>query len=442
MKKLYLYIIIGIVVVGTAGYFLLANSDSRDMKYRTEKVSRGNIVVQVRATGTINPVQTVQVGSQVSGIIQKIYVDFNSEVKKGQVIAQIDSTFLNASVKEVEANRERSQAQVSNAERTLSRTSELFKKNLVAQADLDAATTAYESAVAELKQTEASLDRVKVNLRYALIRAPIDGVVISRDVDVGQTVAASFQTPNLFKIANDLKHMQVQASVDEADIGQVHAGEEVTFSVDAYPDEQFRGSVSQVRLSPITVQNVVTYTVIIDVPNRDMKLRPGMTATVSILIDKREDVLRVPSVAMQFQPPQEMLASLGEEKPAGGLDSTRMQRRGQQWAQRGEGQGQQWRPRDAQGQPSWRRFGDDERGAAPHRKMVRLWILEHGKSLKSVTEFAGISDNRYTEISGGELKEGDEVVIGSMTSGTASSPMQQTNPFQTRMPGGGGRGRF
>ncbi len=425
MKRIYLYIIIGIVVVGTAGYFLLSNSNARDMKFRTEKISRGSVVVQVRATGTINPVQTVQVGSQVSGIIQKIYVDFNSQVKQGQVIAQIDSTFLNASVKEAEANRERSQAQVNNAERTLSRTSELFKKNLVSQADLDAAKTAYESAVADFKQTQASLDRVRVNLRYALIRAPIDGVVISRDVDVGQTVAASFQTPNLFKIANDLKHMQVQASVDEADIGQVRAGEDVSFTVDAYPDDQFRGSVSQVRLSPITVQNVVTYAVIIDVPNPDMKLRPGMTATVSILVEKHDDVLRVPSVALQFQPPQDILAAMSDEKPAAGTDSAQQTRPARQW-------------RQGQGQRREGHVGDGERSEMPRRKTVRIWILENGKDLKPINVFTGINDSRYTEITGGDLKEGDEVVVGSQSLGAASNSTQQTNPFQTRMPGGGG----
>ena len=225
-KKLHLYIIVGIVVLGTGGYFLFFNSGSQDIQYRTEKVSRGDVTIQVRATGTINPMRTVLVGSQVSGIIEKIYVDFNSEVKRGQLIAQIDSTSLYASVKQAEANVERTQAQANDAKRNLTRTTELFKKNLVSQADLDAATTAFESSIAQLKQTQAALDQSRVNLRYAIIRAPIDGVVISRDVDVGQTVASSFQTPKMFSIANDLKRMQVEASVDEADIGHLSEGAE------------------------------------------------------------------------------------------------------------------------------------------------------------------------------------------------------------------------
>ena len=433
MKRKYLYLIVAVVVVGTGGYLYFTNSSSKEIRYRTEKVSRGDIVLQVRATGTINPLQTVQVGSQVSGIIQKIFVDFNSQVKKGDVIAQIDSTFLYASVKEVQASLERARAQMNNNQRTFSRTSDLFNKNLVSQADLDAAKAAYEASSADFKQAEASLDRARVNLRYALIRAPIDGVVISRDVDVGQTVAASFQTPKMFSIANDLKRMQVEASVDEADIGQVKSGQEVTFTVDAYPEEKFRGSVTQIRLAPVTVQNVVTYTVVIEVPNPDLKLRPGMTATVSILVDKRDGALRVPTLALRFQPPPEVLDKLSQDTSDGEKE--------QKVAERKMGsQGGQRRPSEG-----WKRKREKDesqnRGQSPVKK-TQLWILEGGKNLKPITVSTGINDNRYVEIIGDELKEGDEVIIGSNGSEVASGPMQQSNPFQTRMPGGGvGRGR-
>ncbi len=436
MKRLYLYIILAVAILGTAGYFLLWNSGSKDVRYRTEKVGRGGIVVQVRATGTINPVQTVEVGSQVSGRIEKIYVDFNSKVRKGQIIAQIDSTFLYASVKQSEASLERARAQVNNTERTLNRTQDLFKKNLVAQADLDAAKTAYESAVADLKAAEADLDRQRVNLRYAAIRAPIDGVVISRDVDVGQTVAASLQTPKLFSIGNDLTLMQVEASVDEADIGQVKVGQEVSFTVDAYPDEQFKGRVSQVRLSPVIVQNVVTYTVIIDVPNPDLKLRPGMTATVSILVDKRDNVLRVPTLALRFQPPQEVLDHTGSDETAGPpqADSAR-QRRGQGMMRGRGGEG---------GERSWagQQHGQGDNGAssnAAQSKMGRVWVLVNNKTLVMKNVVSGINDNRYIEIVRGDLHEGDEVVIG-VTAGDASASNGQTNPFGPR-PMMGGRGR-
>jgi HlyD family secretion protein len=434
MKRIYLYIIIGIIVVGTAGYFLLWNSSSNEVKYRTDKVTRGDIVQQVRATGTINPVQTVQVGSQVSGTIQKMYVDFNSRVHKGQIIAQIDSTFLYAAVKQAEANVERNQAQVNDAKRTLTRNTELFSKNLVSQADLDAATTAYEAALAQLKQTQAALDQAKVNLQYAIIRSPIDGVVISRDVDVGQTVASSFQTPQLFQIANDLTHMQVEASIDEADIGQIADGQAVTFTVDAYPGQEFHGKVSQVRLSPVTVQNVVTYTVIIDVPNPDLKLRPGMTATVSVLINERKDALRVPTLAIRFQPPQDVLESFQQQYKGGmnGSAPDSMQRA--RWMQRSNQLSQ------GEGGSGERHFGGGmmQRDPSGATKAARVWVLVNGKDLKPVFVRTGINDNRYVEIASRDLKEGDDVVIGMTASDMANGAQQ--NPFGPRMMMGG-RGR-
>lgn len=451
MKKISLILLPVLVVLGTAGYLLFRNN-ANDITYRTEKVSRGDVVVQVRATGTINPVRTVQVGSQVSGTIAKIFVDFNSVVRAGQVIALIDSTLLYASVKEAEANLERNQAQVNETKRNFSRTTELFKKELVSQAELDAAQAAYESAVAQLKQTQAALDRARVNLRYSVIRAPIDGVVISRDVDVGQTVAASLQTPKLFAIANDLKNMRVEASVDEADIGQIKEGQAVSFTVDSYPDEQFRGTVTQVRLAPVTVQNVVTYTVIIDVPNPDLKLRPGMTATVSILIDKRQDVLRVPTLALRFQPPPEVVEKFRDKMAETGqrrvsIDTARTveprMRGGMSEGEKRQMEGggiSQWRERMMQGGEG---RGSDMmmRQRQGKSNFSRVWILENGKNLKPVTVQTGLNDNRYVEVVGGDLKEGDEVALGAAGGEMTSGPMQQTNPFQPRMPGGGGRGR-
>ncbi len=428
MKKKYVYMMVILVIAGTGGYFWVSNGNSKDVKYRTEKVSRGSIAVQVRATGTINPVQTVQVGSQVSGTIAKMYADFNSEVHKGQIIALIDSTFLNASVKEAQANLERSQAQANEARRSYNRTTELFKKDLVSQADLDAAQTAYESALAQLKQSQAGLDRAQVNLRYSIIRAPIDGVVISRDVDVGQTVAASLQAPKLFVIANDLKRMQVEASVDEADIGQIATGQRVSFTVDSYPDEQFRGTVTQVRLAPVTVQNVVTYTVIIEVPNPDMKLRPGMTATVSILVDKRSDVLRVSSLALRFQPPKDVLEK-SDDQPKNSPGNNSGARAEEKKPERREGEGFRGRRMMEQ---------DNSEGK---KKTASVWILENGSKLRQVSVTIGLNDSRYVEIMDDNLKEGDEIIIGSNMSESGMSSGMQSNPFQQRMPGGGGGGR-
>ncbi len=440
MKRLYYYIIVAVIVVATGGYFLFLNSDSEGAKYRTEKVARGDVVVQVRATGTINPVIAVQVGSQVSGTIAKLFADYNSVVRQGQIIAQIDSTFLHASVREAEANLQRSQAQVNEARRSLKRTEELYKKELVSQADFDAAQTNYETAQAQFMQSEAALDRARVNLRYSVIRAPIDGVVISRDVDVGQTVAASLQAPRIFTIAKDLKRMQVEASVDEADIGQIHEGQNVTFTVDAYPQEEFRGKVTLVRLSPVIVQNVVTYTVIIEVPNEDMKLRPGMTATVSILVDKREDVLRVPALALRFQPTVEVLEKIAQEKDKISEGQAIAQPRERGEASQSAGTNGQFRGRRA-GAPGggWRR--DQGKGGEVPMRVARVWVMEKGKTLKQLMLRTGLSDSRYIEVVGGDIKEGDEIIVGSMTADGATSQGQQSNPFAPRTPGGGGRTR-
>jgi len=448
-KRKYIYLSAAVIVIAVGGYFLLFAGGKNDFEYRTEKISRGDILLQVRATGMINPVRTVQVGSQVSGIIERIYVDFNSEVKKGQVLAQIDSTFLYASVKEAEASFERSRAQMNEAERNFSRTTELSKKDLVSQADLDAAKTQYESTVAQQKQAQGALDRAIVNLRYAVITSPIDGVVISRDVDVGQTVASSFQTPKLFSIAMDLHNMQVEASVDEADIGRVKVGQDVTFTVDSYADEQFHGRVSQVRLSPVIVQNVVTYTVIIDVDNPQLKLRPGMTATVSILIDKRENILRVPALATRFQPPQEVLESMkeesdknsGERKPDGQniaqaasqQDTSRARFADFQGGRQGQGNPGTDRRQVGGGsmqdpvrmQQAGNRMGSSDQKMNPV-KTARIWVLDNGKHLKSINVTVGISDNRYVELIGGELRENDEVIVGTLGNGFAS---QGTSPF-------------
>lgn len=460
MNKKVLLLLLVLVAAGAA-YWLLWGGRADAYSYRTEAVSRGEIEKVVRATGTINPLQTVKVGSQVSGTVARLFVDFNSEVKAGQIVAMIDSTFLAASVREAEANLSRSKAQLNEADRAYARTKELYAKDLVSQADLDAALTTYETSVAQMRQTEAALERARVNLRYAVIRSPIDGIVVSRDVDVGQTVAASLQAPQLFAIANDLSRMQVEASVDEADIGQIVTGQTATFTVDAYPDENFEGKVTQVRLSPINVQNVVTYTVIIEVPNPGQKLRPGMTATASILIDKREDVLRVPAVAIRFQPPADVLEAYNKsaasdtagggrgaggrsdvatagERPGGmegrqaapgdGGDTTRRSRRegrGGQWNRGGGGE------RAGEGMPPG--------GGRRRAMMATVWVLGEDGALRRVRVRTGLTDQRYVELVGDNLKEGDKVVLGLNAGGPAGAG-RSSSPFQPQMggPGGGG----
>ncbi len=308
MKKV-IFIIAGILIVALSVYFIFYNGTDKSFSFRFEKADKGNISVYVTATGTVNPVTSIDVGTQVSGIISKLYADFNSVVKAGQVIAQIDPTFLNQSVKDAEANLEHSQSQNDENQRTYERTKALYDKNLESQANYDAALADYEASRALLKQAQVQLDKAKLNLQYATIYAPIDGVVINRAVSIGQTVAASFSSPTLFTIANDLKKMQVEAIIDESDIGKISIGQPVTFTVDAYPDDEFKGKVSQIRLSPQIVQNVVNYSVIIDVPNDQLKLMPGMTANVKVLIAEKDDVLKVPNLALRFQPPAELIDS-------------------------------------------------------------------------------------------------------------------------------------
>jgi HlyD family secretion protein len=290
------------VLVATYSMVFSGNEEAAAAKYRTARVERGDIVMSVTATGTLNAVQTVQVGSQVSGTIAQLYADYNDVVREGQVVAQIDPTFLQAQVTEAEANLERSRASVEEAKRNLERVKALLEQRYVSQAELDQREAAYRTATASQRQTEAALERARVNLKYATIRTPISGVVISRDVELGQTVAASLQAPTLFTIANDLTKMQLETNIDEADIGKIQEGQRVTFTVDAFPETEFEGRVAQIRLSPVTVQNVVTYTVIVDVPNPELKLRPGMTANVTIVVDQRFGVLRVPAVALRFRP--------------------------------------------------------------------------------------------------------------------------------------------
>lgn len=305
--------IVGIIVVAlvVSAYFLFVKRDSRKYDFRLDKVSKGDLMVYVTATGTINAVISVDVGTQVSGIVTKLYADFNSVVKAGQVIARIDTTFLYQAVKDAEASLDRARAQYADSKRNSDRTTNLYKKGLESELNYSAALTSFESNQASLKQAQASLDRAKINLAYATIYAPINGVVIDRKVNVGQTVAASFSSPTLFTIANDLKRMQVQTTVDESDVGKISIGQEATFTVDSYPEDKFTGTVSQIRLAPQSIQNVVNYIVIIDVQNEQLKLMPGMTANVKILVASATDVLRVPNMALRFQPPADLIDTTG-----------------------------------------------------------------------------------------------------------------------------------
>lgn len=428
MKKKVTFSIIGaVVVLGISSYYYILNDKSNEIQYRIEKVTRGDMEVVVTATGTLSAVTTVQVGSQVSGTLAKINVDFNDKVTKGEIIAQIDPTFLEASVRDAEASLQRTTAQYNEAKRNFERTKTLLEKNLASQAEYDAALTQYESNNAARKQTEAQLERAKINLRYATIKSPIDGVVISRAVDVGQTVAASLSAPTLFTIANDLTKMQVQASVDEADIGKVKIDQTVTFTVDAYPEQTFRGKVRQVRLSPKVEQNVVNYTVIIDVPNDDMKLMPGMTATVTILVTKKESVLKVPTLALRFNPPEDQIEvkTDSQQRQSYGEDSARAERR------------KMMRERFAQGGGDFDPQVFQQRMAA--RGVRRVWVLNERKKLEPIMVRTGLNDGTFTEIVRGKIDEGWEIVVGALTQRTTAT--QMSSPFNTQQRNTGGMPR-
>jgi HlyD family secretion protein len=309
-KKLLIYGSVAVVIL-VGVYLLFGRSKSQNYNFRFDKVTQGDLTVYVTATGTINAVISVDVGTQVSGIVAKLYADFNSIVKKGQLIAQIDSTFLVQSVKDAEASLDRAKAQYADSKRNMDREKALLDRGLESQLNYDAALTTYQMNAASLKSAEAALDRAKINLAYATIYAPINGVVINRAVNVGQTVAASFSSPTLFTIANDLKKMQVQTTVDESDVGRISIGQPATFTVDAYADETFSGTVSQIRLAPQSIQNVVNYIVIIDVENDQLKLMPGMTANVKILVASANNVLKVSNMALRFQPPMDIIDTTG-----------------------------------------------------------------------------------------------------------------------------------
>lgn len=430
MKRTIVLIIIGVLLLGgTTGYYFYSRNGVEEIQFRFEKVSRTDMVVVVTATGTLSAVRTVQVGSQVSGILQKINVDFNDKVKQGQIIAQIDPTFLEASVRDAEASLQRSTAQYNESKRSFERIKTLLEKNLASQADYDAALSQFEANDAARKQSVAQVERAKINLRYATIKSPIEGVVISRAVDVGQTVAASLSAPTLFTIANDLTKMQVQASVDEADIGKVETEQEVTFTVDAYPEQTFKGKVRQVRLSPKVEQNVVNYTVIIDVPNPDLKLMPGMTATVTIQIIKKEAVLKIPTVALRFNPPEELIEQRKDssESQNGKEDSARAERR-KQWAERMQREGG-----NGGGDPQAMQRRMQTRG------FNRVWVMNTRKKLEPIMVRTGISDGTFTEVVRGKIVEGQEIIVGTIALRSASQ-QASTSPFNQQRQGGGGGG--
>jgi HlyD family secretion protein len=443
-RKKYLIAIVIVIVILAGGFsfYQLRGENGSNQKFRLAKVERGEIDLIVTATGTINPVINVLVGSQVSGTIKNLYADFNSQVKEGQVIAQIDPAIFQAQVDQARANVLTNQANLLNAranlentkansvkaeiavvdaKRTLDRNRPLVEKKVIAQATMDTAQTAYdtaeaqkevakaqvesatsqvESSKAQVEQAKAALKLAETNLRYTTIRSPVNGTVISRNVDVGQTVAASLQAPTLFTIAKDLTRMQVDTNVSEADVGRIAAGQDATFTVDAYPERIFRGRVSEIRNAPIIVQNVVTYDVVLVVENKDLKLKPGMTANVSVMIDHKEGVLKIPNSALRFRPMDAGAKGTGEK---------------------GRGSPLQKQKLNEQKSPQ----GEKER-------LGKVWILSQEKKPVPVSIVLGITDGTFSEVMAGDLREGMEIIVEE-TSSKKASTQSGAPPFMRGM---------
>ena len=395
---------VAIIAAAGGGYFYFRHNHQTPLNYNATAVTHGELMQVVTATGTLNPVSSVLVGCQVSGTITTNYVDFNSQVKAGELISQIDPRTYVAQVAQADADLANSMANLELQQVQAKRSAQLYTNHLVSGSDYDTAIAALHQAEAVVKIKQASLDNAKANLGYTKIFSPVDGVVISRAVDVGQTVAASFNTPTLFQIANDLTKMQIDSNVAEADVGGVLEGQLVEFTVDAYPYRTFHGSVKQVRNSPITVNNVVTYDTVISVTNSDYKLKPGMTANVSIIVAQRADALKIPNSALRFRPPENAVvitnavAQTDTNQPAGGQPGKR-----------------------AKGNRNVRMVyvlaGDD---SAPQLQQVQVKI--------------GITDGIFTEITDG-LKDTDKVVTGVVASDSQNQGGGST-PF------GGGFGRM
>lgn len=381
LKKIGIAIVV-IAVLAVAAFLILRKSEKPQMKYKTAEIHRGSIVNTVTATGTIEPIVQVEVGTQVSGIINHIYVDYNSVVKKGEVIAELDKTTLEADLASSSATLQSNKTEYEYQEKNFLRIKGLHEKKMVSDTDYETAEYQYNKAKSSYEKSQSDITKARQNLEYATIYSPIDGVVIDRAVEEGQTVAASFNTPTLFTIANDLRQMRVIADVDEADIGGVVEGQQATFTVDAFPEDVFKGSVTQVRLQPTTESNVVTYEVVVDAPNPDLKLKPGLTANLTIYTMQKDSVLLVPLKALRFLP---------ENAPEPVADS-----------------------------------------ANPRARV--LWT-QSPQGLQPVSVTTGDNDGIFAEITG-DIKEGDKVVTGvDIGVASISDGQGEANPFMPSPPG-------
>lgn len=379
-------VVLSVLGLVAAGVVLFGSSASTPgARYRTQEADRGDIVQTIAANGTLNPVTLVNVGTQISGTVYRLHVDFNQQVREGQVLAELDPSLIEAAIRQAESNLASAQASLKLARTKENRTRELVAKNFVARSQLDDAVEAREAAEAQVAAVKAQLERERTNLRYSVIRSPISGVVVARNVDLGQTVAASFQTPTLFQIARDLREMEIHTAIAEADIGTIRVGHPVRFSVDAFSDRQFQGAVKQVRLNPTNQQNVVTYNVVVATDNADGRLLPGMTAHVRITTQRRENALRVPNAALRFRP---VAAANGQPAQPGPAAPGRARRAGSTVYKLGA-------------------------GGEPVAVFLRI----------------GITDGNFSEVVEGELKPGDALIVADL----APKKERKSSGFSLRM---------
>ncbi len=418
-KNIIIYAVVSCFILAAILTYLFTKTSSAGYVIETAKVERGSISNTITATGTLEATNTVEVGTQVSGVIEKLYVDFNSEVKKGQLIAELDKSTLKSSLETAEADLDKATAEYEYQEKNLARMQTLYDKGVLSQSDYDEAVYNYKLTKANLKSSKANVEKAERNLGYANIYSPIDGVVLNRAVEEGQTVAASMSTPELYTITNDLSVMQVEADVDEADIGMVKVGQNVDFTVDAFPDDTFKGAISEIRLQPNEDSNVITYTVIVTVQNPDMKLKPGMTASITAYVEVANDVLLAAGKALRFTPDQAVMEEMMKSMPQGDM----MPPKGAGGPQMGEGGPQM-------GEGGSNMMGGGMPGPPPGMGMdesdssIKMVWVKQGEMIHPARVETGINDGTQVEILSG-LNEGDELVT-SIEKGVKEEVEQET----------------
>jgi HlyD family secretion protein len=431
-----------VVVLAASGVAFYRHADAKQAPaYRFASISRGNLEATVSATGALSAVKTVQVGTQVSGQVSALYADFNQHVKRGQLLARIDPTLQQQAVQDAQAGVERAQSQLTLSQQQYDREKSLFDAKVITADEFGTAQSTYEVNKANLKSAQIALDKAKQNLAYTNIYAPIDGVIVQRTVDVGQTVAASLSAPQLFLIANDLSQMQILANVDESDIGQIQVGQTVTFTVQAYPNRPFNGTVQQVRLQSTTQDNVVNYTVVIAVANTDGKLLPGMTATVQFLTGSAKNALLVPNAALRFRATPDMMAlvGMGQRQRTSGASASATGASASTGASANSYSGQR------SGGNGAARSGGAAGGGTRSSAGV-LWYLDKTGKLAVARVKTGLTDGQTTEITPRDstaVQPGMQVIVGTTsTTTTSTSSASAGNPLQPQTPRRGGPGGF